>query len=118
MVVHAKADAWSWEGKVRTLAVSNGKYYGHGLCVAPDAQPDDDLFNVFICADVSVFDFVRYSSSLKKGKHIRIPKIQYKEATSVQLSSHKPCLIEADGEILGQLPATVTLCKTKIDFLM
>lgn len=118
MVVQVKAGSWSWEGKVRTLAVANGKYYGHGLCVAPDAKPDDDLFNVFICADVSVFDFIRYSSSLKKGKHIRIPKIQYREATSVQLTSHEPCLIEADGEILGHLPATVSLCETKIDFLI
>jgi diacylglycerol kinase (ATP) len=118
MTVKAKTPLWEWEGKVRTLAVANGKYYGHGLCIAPDAKPDDDLFNVFICADVSVFDFMRYSTALKKGRHVRIPKIEYKEATSVQLTSDESCLIEADGEILGYLPATVSLSNRKIDFLM
>jgi len=118
MIVKAQTPSWNWEGKVRTLAVANGKYYGHGICVAPDAKIDDNLLNVFICADVSVFDFIRYSSTLKKGKHVRIPKIQYKEAPQVELTSAEPCLIEADGEILGELPATISLNRLKIDLLM
>lgn len=118
MVVRAETPNWKWEGKIRTLAIANGKYYGHGLCIAPDAILDDDKFSVFICADVSVLTFIRYSSWLKKGKHVRIPKIQYKEATKVKLSSSASCLIEADGEILGVLPATVSLLDRKIDFLM
>jgi diacylglycerol kinase (ATP) len=118
MMVTAKSPEWMWEGKVRTLAVANGKYYGHGLCVAPDAKLDDDKLDIFICGDVSVLTFIRYSSTLKRGKHVRIPKIQYKNATSVTLSSDQSCLIEADGEILGNLPAKVELFKRNIDFLM
>jgi diacylglycerol kinase (ATP) len=118
ITVQVKADDWSWEGKIRTLAVANGKYYGHGICIAPDAKVDDDVFSVFICANVSVFTFIRYSSTLKKGKHVRIPKIQYKEATEIRLTSPEHCLIEADGEILGALPATINVFSRKIDFLM
>jgi diacylglycerol kinase (ATP) len=118
MLVRAEAESWKWEGKVRTLAVANGKYYGHGLCVAPDAQIDDGKFSVFICADVSVLTFIRHSSTLKKGKHVRIPKIHYKDAIRIQLSSDQPCLIEADGEILGRLPATVEMVERKVEFLM
>ena len=118
IMIQAKANDWSWEGKIRTLAVANGKYYGHGICIAPDAQIDDDKFSVFICANVSVLTFIRYSSTLKKGKHVRIPKIKYKEATEIQLTSSEPCLIEADGEILGNLPATIKMLPRKIDFLM
>lgn len=118
MVVHVSANDWQWSGKLRSLAVANGKYYGHGLCIAPDALPDDDLFQVFICGNVSVFDFIRYSQTLKGGKHVRIPEILYRETTNISLSSEAECLIEGDGEILGKLPATISLINRKIGFLM
>jgi diacylglycerol kinase (ATP) len=118
MVVSATTQAWSWQGKVRSLAVANGKYYGHGLCIAPDAKPDDDLFHVFICGNVSVLDFIRYSETLKRGKHIRIPEISYRQTTDISFSSDAVCLIEGDGEILGKLPASVSLVNRRILFLM
>jgi len=118
MEVSATTDQWSWKGKLRSLAVANGKYYGHGLCIAPDAKPDDDVFHVFICGKVSVFDFIRYSETMKKGKHVRIPEICYRETKSISLASESDCLIEGDGEVLGRLPATVTLLDRTINFLM
>ena len=116
--VRAKTSSWEWRGKLRSLAVGNGKYYGHGLCIAPDAVLDDDLFQVFICGNVSVFDFIRYSQTLKRGRHVRIPEVLYRETTLIDFSSEKICLIEGDGEILGKLPAKVELMNRKIDFLM
>jgi diacylglycerol kinase (ATP) len=118
MVVTAKTDDWIWTGKMRTLAIGNGKCYGHGLHIAPNAKPDDRIFNVFICGNVSVLDFIRYTDSLKKGRHIRIPEIQYKETTDIQITSEKPCVIEGDGEIFGKLPAKIKLIQKQLDFLI
>jgi diacylglycerol kinase family enzyme len=118
MVVKASTPEWTWEGKLRSLAVANGKYYGHGICIAPDAIPDDDIFNVFICGDVTVFDFIRHSETMKRGKHVKMPEVLYRETTAIQFSSNDPCMVEGDGEILGKLPATVELMNRKIDFLM
>lgn len=118
MVVTAKTDQWTWTGKLRTLAVGNGKCYGHGLHIAPDAKPDDRMFNTFICGNVSVFAFIRYTDYLKKGKHIRIPEIEYRETTDIQISSEERCMIEGDGEIFGQLPARIKLIQKQLDFLI
>lgn len=118
MAVKAVSKHWSWEGKMRTLAVGNGKCYGSGLHIAPDAVLDDRLFNVFICGNVSVFDFIRFTGHLKKGRHIRIPEIHYKETTEISFTSDKTCLIEGDGEILGKLPATVRLHARQLGFLI
>jgi YegS/Rv2252/BmrU family lipid kinase len=118
MMVKIKTSEWSWEGKLRTLAVGNGKYYGHGLCIAPDAVMNDRIFNIFICGNVSVLDFIRFTGKLKKGRHIRIPEIHYKNATSLELSSDTPCMIEGDGEILGMLPARVEIIERQLDFLI
>jgi diacylglycerol kinase (ATP) len=118
MIIRAKSNDWIWSGKLRSMAIANGKYYGHGLCVAPDAILDDDMFNVFICGNVSVVDFIRYSETMKRGKHVVLPEILYKTTTDIELSSEEDCLIEGDGEILGKLPARIELSSQKIDFLM
>jgi YegS/Rv2252/BmrU family lipid kinase len=118
MVVKVTTKEWGWQGILRSLAVANGKYYGHGLCIAPDAIPTDDLFNIFICGNVSVLDFVRHTSTLKRGKHIRMDEISYREANELEFTSDSLCYIEGDGEILGTLPARVALIDKRVDFLM
>jgi diacylglycerol kinase family enzyme len=118
MVVKASTNDWEWKGKLRTLAVANGKYYGHGLCVAPDAVIDDRLFSVFICGNVSIFDFIMQTGTLKKGKPIVMDEVLYKTAAAIDITSESPCPLEADGEILGWLPAKVTMSHRQLDFLL
>lgn len=118
MHVEVTSNDWTWKGKLRTLGVGNGRCYGHGMAITPDAVLDDRIFNVFICGNVSVFDFVRYTGHLKKGKHIRLPEIHYKTTTEISFASEKECLIEGDGEILGKLPATVKLFERQLEFLI
>lgn len=118
MTVKAVSQDWSWQGKLRTMAIANGKYYGHGLCVAPDARVNDSLLDVFIAGDASVVDFIRFSSTLKAGKKVNLKQVAYKLTTAIELSSDKPCMIEGDGEILGHLPAKVSIANRQMDFLM
>jgi diacylglycerol kinase (ATP) len=117
MPVTIKTDGWEWTGKLRTLAVGNGKFYGHGLCIAPDAKIDDGDFSCFIVGDVSVATFVRYSGTLKRSKKINHPKVCYKVAKQLALSAAQPCMIEADGEPVGYLPATIHILPKRIKVL-
>jgi diacylglycerol kinase (ATP) len=116
--ISVNAGSWQWSGITRSIAVANGKYYGHGLCVAPDANLNDGLLNVFVCGNVSVLDFIRYSNTLKQGKYLSIPDVFYRTATSVSLRSDEACLIECDGEIIGALPAEITLSSIQIPMLL
>ena len=118
MQVKAVTPEWTWEGKLRTLAVANGKYYGHGLCIAPDAVADDRIFSVFICGNVSVFDFIMHTSTLKSGRNVLMDEVQYRTATTVEFSSESTCPIEGDGEILGYLPARVSMIERQLHFLI
>lgn len=118
MIVRATTPDWTWEGKLRTLAVANGKYYGHGLCIAPDADIGDRMYSIFICGNVSLLDFIVHTGSLKKGKNIELEDVHYKTATSIELSSEGPCPIEGDGEMLGWLPARITMIPRQLNFLL
>jgi diacylglycerol kinase (ATP) len=115
--IKASTPGWTWQGNIRTLAIANGNFYGNGLCIAPHAKPDDARFDTFICGPVSIFDFIRYSGDLKKGRHIRIPDIVYNQADAIELTSPGPCVIETDGEILGHLPANIALIHHAISVL-
>jgi YegS/Rv2252/BmrU family lipid kinase len=117
MNVHVKTDQWEWEGKLNTLAVGNGRYYGHGLCIAPDAVINDGKFATFICGDASKLEFIWHSGRLKAEKKIVHPKVRYDTATRIELTSDQPCLIEADGEWLGMLPATIEIIPNKLKVL-
>lgn len=117
MNVTIKTDAWHWKNNLRTLAIGNGKYFGSGLCIAPHARTDDGVFSAFVCGAVSVFDFIRYTGKLKGGRSINNPKIEYRVAEKFELTSELPCQIEADGEMLGFLPACVEVLPGRIKFL-
>jgi diacylglycerol kinase (ATP) len=116
--VTARTNNWEWSGKLRSLAIANGKYYGHGLCIAPDAKVDDDKLDVFICGDVSVVDFIIQSENLKKGKFLSLPDVKYTHASEVFLTCDERCLIEGDGEVFGTLPATVRLSDRSVRMLL
>lgn len=117
MPVTIKTASWEWKNSLRSLAIGNGKYFGSGLCIAPDAKPDDGEFGAFMCGPVSVFEFIRYTNTLKAGRKISNPKIEYRAEREFELTSESPCRIEADGELLGFLPATVKVIPQRIKFL-
>jgi len=117
MEVEIKAPEWQWKNKLRTVAIGNGKFYGHGLCIAPDAKPDDGIFSSFICGDVSVLEFIWYSGDLKNSTKIAHSKVEYSSARHVELTAKTSCRIEADGELLGFLPATIDILPGRIKFL-
>jgi diacylglycerol kinase family enzyme len=97
--------------------VANGKYYGHGLCVAPDASITDQLLNIFICGDVSVLDFIKQSETLKMGERVMLKEVHYKTTNDLRLISDDTCLIEGDGEVFGKLPARISLSGRTVDML-
>lgn len=109
VMAHAQTPDWEWSGQLRTLAIANGKYYGHGLCIAPEARQTDGVFEAFICGNVSMLDFVLQSRNLKHGRKIVHDKVTYLQASDVYLNADSRCGIEADGEFLGWLPARVSL---------
>lgn len=117
MRVSIKTPEWNWSNKLRTLAIGNGKFFGSGLAIAPDAQPNDRIFSAFVCGNVSVLDFIRYTEKLKSSKKINHPKISYRTAQTLELTSETPCRIEADGELLGFLPARIEVLPARIRFL-
>lgn len=115
-LLSASATSFKWEDRVRTFAIANGKYYGSGLCIAPDARLDDGVFNIFACGPVSVLDFIFQSIPLKLGRRVKHSRVKYFTCQEVQLNG-EDLSIETDGEFCGWLPAVVKLSSAKLTIL-
>ncbi|MBY0434088.1 MAG: YegS/Rv2252/BmrU family lipid kinase [Cyclobacteriaceae bacterium] len=108
---------WQWSGVARVLAIANGTSFGHALYIAPDAKPDDGIFNAFAASNVPLIKFLLYLQTIKSKKKIQDNRILYQTLTQAQLTSPQQCPLEADGELIGFLPATVSVASKKILFL-
>ncbi len=115
--IACKADNWEYTGKVNSLVAANGKYFGSGLCIAPEAKLDDGKFKVVVLGDISISDYLKNVKKLKKGSTIDHPQLEYKIAKKLEITSDQPCGIEADGEFIGYTPATISIEPSKINFL-
>ncbi len=92
--------------RVLNVAVANGNYCGGGMRIAPDAELDDKLLDVVVFGDMSKFEILKEFPTIYKGTHINHPKVSVKKAANVSIESAKPMLVYADGELLGECPAT------------
>lgn len=84
------------------IAVSNGRSYGGGMLVCPDANVVDGLFDVMVLYPVSKIEFMKVFPRVFAGTHITHPAVEIVRSRSVRIESK--AVAYADGERIGQLP--------------
>jgi diacylglycerol kinase (ATP) len=89
-------------GIMNSVIVANGKYFGGGMMVAPDAVMDDGVFDIIILGNLSKPDIIKSFPLIYKGKHMNHPKLKYYRGRKVKVTSGGKGLIEVDGEIPGR----------------
>jgi len=86
------------------IAVSNGRSYGGGMLVCPDADITDEYFDVMVLHPVSKLEFIKVFPRVFKGTHVTHPAVEIVRSKSVSIASN--AVAYADGERIGQLPIT------------
>ena len=104
--------------KVCTIVMSNGKYGGGSMLLAPNADPCDGLFDVIIIGDVTKPDLLRSLPRIYKGTHLTHPKVMVKRTNLITISSDEPMAIQADGDLLGEAPARFTVLPSVLNILV
>jgi len=104
---------------VNNVAVCNGKYFGGGMKIAPDARLDDGLFDVVVLGDLSLKDFVWSGRHLYRGTHLDLAEVRFARAARVRAEPAHPgdeVLLDVDGEQAGRLPATFDILPGALRF--
>jgi len=90
-----------------TTALANGRFFGGGMMIAPDADPADGLLDVVIIGDLSKVAMTRLSGRIYKGEHVAHPAVEVHRARRVRVESEDEALLDVDGEPLGRCPIDV-----------
>lgn len=100
------------EMTISTVAIANGRYFGGGMYIAPDAEVDDGLFDVVALGDLGLTDLVFKSNRLYKGTHLTMKECSFRRAKVVHaepVDAGATVEMDVDGETPGPLPATFTI---------
>jgi diacylglycerol kinase (ATP) len=86
------------------IAVGNGRSYGAGMNVCPNAQLNDGLFDLVILEPVSTVEFIKVFPQVYSGKHIHHPQVRSIRAQKVRIEGAS--IAYADGERIGPAPVS------------
>jgi diacylglycerol kinase family enzyme len=86
---------------------ANSKAYGGGMYVAPDADLDDGLLDVVLTSETGKLRFLKTLPKVFKGEHIHEDSVEVLRAVCVRVSADRPFAVYADGDPIGELPATI-----------
>jgi len=99
------ADEKYLEVDAMLIAIGNGRSYGGGMQVCPNADLLDGLLDIMILHPVSKLEFIKVFPTVYKGTHVDHPQVEVIRAKQVRIESS--AIAYADGERIGQLPVQV-----------
>jgi YegS/Rv2252/BmrU family lipid kinase len=102
-------------GKAIEIVIANGQFFGGGMNIAPRASAGDGL------ADIQVFSGPRRKAfsvmpKVVRGMHLRHKNVRRLTGKRVTIDVPEDWPIEADGELLGTGPVSVTVLPAAIEF--
>ena len=89
----------AFEQSTTMTAITNGRCFGSGFWVCPEAQVDDGLLDVMVTQSVGRLKIMRLIPKIMKGTHVNEPILKSYRARRVDIKAHQPFVVEADGEI-------------------
>ena len=93
--------------KTLLLAVANGKYYGGGIKIAPDANISDGFFDVYYIPMQNRMKILFLLPRLLNGSHTRLSFVKHFTATSVYAESKdETFLLNLDGDLIPETKAS------------
>jgi len=93
-------------GRMHDVIVANGQWHGGGMWLAPEAEPDDGLFDVVLIGDIEKVEFVKAVGRIYRGTHLTHPKVDLVRSARVRVDAPEHLPIELDGEQVGTTPVT------------
>jgi diacylglycerol kinase (ATP) len=93
-------------GDLVMATVGNGRTYGGGIPICPDADPADGLLDLVLVRPAGRLRLLRLLPRVYRGTHGGVPEVSIRRVRSVRLSS-PGVTAYADGDPIGALPLTV-----------
>jgi diacylglycerol kinase (ATP) len=112
-----EADGRKLEVANSALVVSNSKFTGGKMKIAPPAETSDGRADVILFNGVNRREIVAIFAGVFSGKHLAHPKVETIQAAAISVESDPPLRLMADGELIGWTPLRLRVLPSEITFL-
>lgn len=102
----ADGSAVTVSGDLIMATVGNGRTYGGGIPICPDADPADGVLDVTLVRPAGRLRLLSLLPRLYRGTHLALPEVVSHRARRLRLSAPEVTAY-ADGDPIGRLPLEV-----------
>ena len=104
------------QGEYLIGAVANGRIFGGGMIIAPQAEADDGYFDLVLVEDMKKLEIIRNTPLLYSGTIAKNPKVIMLKARKINVQSQEEVYTEYDGEMGEKLPAEFSIVEKALNF--
>jgi diacylglycerol kinase family enzyme len=102
--VRVSVDDAERSGRMHDIVVANGRYFGGGMMICPEADSGDGIFDVLLIGDLTKRDLLVTLPKTYRGKHLPHPKAEVLRGKIVTVDAASALPVELDGEQPGTTP--------------
>lgn len=115
--IDIEADGRAWSIRDSALVISNSKYTGGRMMIAPHAEVSDGLADLVVFREVNRREILEIFRRVFSGTHTKHPKVEMTSAAQISIRGTPPLLVMADGELLGETPLRIKVMPRELTIL-
>lgn len=105
-------------GLTSLVTMANGRFFGGGMMMAPDAELDDGMLRVVVLGNMGKLEFLGLSGRIYSGTHVNHPKCKMARGRVVEVEPATRALIDLDGEMPGMGPVRAEVIPASIRLMI
>ena len=98
--------------------ISNSRYYGGHLLLAPAADVTEDCLDVCLFTSRDRKRYVTYLMGALTGKHVGLSDVHYRKAKEVKVRGESTIPVQLDGEVIGTLPMDFEVARRSVEIFV
>lgn len=96
------------------IAVGNGRFYGGGNVIDPDAEIDDGTLHVYSLEPRAPWRLLFMARAFRTGEHRQLREVRSIDCHTLRVTTKRPHGITADGEMVAKTPAEFALLRNAV----
>lgn len=100
------------------IAITQGRTYGGGFFITPDALPDDGVFDVCMIDPLSLPQALMRLPFVIMGKHTKMRPVHMSRHTSIVVECDRPMPAQIDGEVLFEPRYEIAMLPSAIECIV
>jgi YegS/Rv2252/BmrU family lipid kinase len=116
--IYIEIDGVQLERDIMLVSICNGKYFGGGMMVSPNANIDDGQFELIIVKKMSILRFIKIFGKIFKGTHLFVDEVEEFKGKKFKIKSDVEIPLNVDGNLIGVTPLEINITNFKLEIFI